>query len=327
MTSTQLQYVDIKQCPLCGSAEKQLLFKAKDILMGQPGEFAVEQCVKCNFRFTNPRPSFENIFDYYTKDYHCYRDDRTSTNKIIEPLPTQKMTVTDSIKYHFHGGFWGSRGWVLPNLPKGAKILEIGCGGGGFIRECISHGWDTIGTDLNSELESTITSMGAKFIKTTLPIIDLPDNSLDAVFAWQVLEHLYQPIETLEEIKRVLKPNGIFAFSVPNSDCWQFHFFKDKWAGLQVPTHVSHFSAKSIQQVVEKSGLNVINIHGQNTIGCLLPSMLIWMGRENVTIGQQWTSINLVNKIIDRFLSVTISLIFGKTQSERLTIVCNKNNE
>ncbi|WP_330202760.1 class I SAM-dependent methyltransferase [Cyanobacterium sp. Dongsha4] len=324
MTITKSEYIELKNCPLCGSSEKRLLFKAHDLLMGQGGEFGVEQCIKCDFRFTNPRPPAENIFDYYTRDYHCYRDDNISTNKIIESSTSEKIQSNDSVKYGFYGGFWGSRGWAIPNLNKGATVLELGCGSGGFIRECISRGWNTIGTDLNRDLQSTIFNMGAKFIETNLPSINLPDNHLDAVFAWQVLEHLYQPIETLEEIKRVLKPQGIFAFSVPNSDCWQFHLFKNKWAGLQVPTHVSHFSEKSIRQVVEKSGLNIVEIYGQNTIGCLFPSILLWRGKTSVTLNQQWTPINFVNKLIDRFLSIFVYLIFGKNQAERLTVICVK---
>jgi SAM-dependent methyltransferase len=322
------QYVDIKKCPLCGSSEKYLLFKASDLLMGQPGEFAVEQCIKCGFRFTNPRPCLESIFDYYTKDYHCYKDNRSSTKEVIESSHDQQITISnDCSQYCFHGGFWGSRGWVLPNIPKGSKVLEIGCGSGGFIRKCIAHGWDAIGTDLNPELESAISNMGARFIKTTLPRIEIPDNSLDAVFAWQVLEHLYQPIETLQEIRRVLKPNGMFAFSVPNSDCWQFHFFKNKWAGLQVPTHVSHFSEKSIRQVVEQSGLKTMGIYGQNTVGCLYPSLLLWRGLDNVSLNQQWTSNDLINKVIDRFLSIFIAIIFGSKQAERLIVICIKEEQ
>ncbi|BAQ61189.1 SAM-dependent methyltransferase BT3209 [Geminocystis sp. NIES-3708] len=324
MTIAKFEYIELKNCPLCGSPEKRLLFKANDLLMGQPGEFGVEQCIECDFRFTNPRPPAENIFDYYTKDYHCYRDDRISTNKIIESSASEKIVSNDSLKYSFYGGFWGSRGWVIPNLSKGATVLELGCGSGSFVRECVSRGWNTIGTDLNQDLQSTIVNMGAKFIETNLPLINLSDNHLDAVFAWQVLEHLYQPIETLEEIKRVLKPNGIFAFSVPNSDCWQFNLFKNKWAGLQVPTHVSHFSQKSIHQVVEKSGLKIIGIYAQNTVGCLYPSILLSQGLDNVSLSQQWTSINFVNKLVDRFLSIFISLIFGVKQAERLTVICLK---
>ncbi|WPF88365.1 class I SAM-dependent methyltransferase [Cyanobacterium aponinum AL20118] len=324
MAIDQSEYIELKNCPLCGSSEKHLLFKAHDLLMGQPGEFGVEQCLQCDFRFTNPRPPAESIFDYYTKNYHCYRDDGICTNKTIESSTSEKTVSNECLKYSFYGGFWGSRGWVIPNLSKGATVLELGCGSGGFVRECVSRGWNTIGTDLNRDLQSNIFNMGAKFIETNLPSINLPDNHLDAVFAWQVLEHLYQPIETLEEIKRVLKPQGIFAFSVPNSDCWQFHLFKNKWAGLQVPTHVSHFSEKSIRQVVEKSGLNIVEIYGQNTIGCLYPSILFWSGKTSVTLSQQWTPINFINKLVDRFLSIFVSLIFGKNQAERLTVICVK---
>ncbi|WP_190556718.1 class I SAM-dependent methyltransferase [Anabaena sphaerica] len=327
MNCSESKYLDLQKCPLCGSLNSQLLFKANDILMGKPGEYNIEECTECSFRFTNPRPYAEDIFNYYTSDYHCYRDDNRKKNDVTESSDLENKVFTSNSGYTLHGGFWGSRGWVFPNLQKGAKILEIGCGSGGFIRECIARRWETLGMDLNPDLEPVITQMGAKFLPTTLPIIDLPDSYLDAVFAWQVIEHLYEPVETLTEIQRILKPNGILAFSVPNSDCWQFHLFKDKWAGLQVPTHVSHFSEKTIRQVVEKSGLKVVEIYGQNTIGCLCPSILFSMGRKNVSLSDQWTPLSSVNKIIDRFLSILISLLFGRNQAERLTVICINNSQ
>jgi SAM-dependent methyltransferase len=323
------KYINLQQCPLCGSYEKKLLFKATDVLMRKPGEFGIEECTECSFRFTNPRISIEDIFNYYTTDYHCYKGEQSVPKKnLINEIDLSK-SKTDSINlkkididYELVGGFWGCRAWVLPKISSGATVLELGCGNGSFIKVCVSRQWKTIGSDLNPDLENVIKAIGGDFIYTELPKIELPDNSLDAVFAWQVLEHLYEPIETLREIERVLKPDGIFAFSVPNSDCWQFKFFKDKWAGLQVPTHISHFSEKTICQLVEKSGLQIVEIYEQNTIGCLYPSILLWMGQKNVSLSDQWTPISLINKGVDRVISILVGLILGKNQAERLTVVC-----
>jgi SAM-dependent methyltransferase len=321
------EYIELQKCPLCGNTRKNTLFTARDLLMNCPGDFRVEQCSECGFKYTNPRPSPDSILEYYTSEYYAYHSSSKIeiTPKYLEPKT--KISFTRKA-YNLDGGYYGCRAWVFPQLAKGSRVLELGCGSGSFIRQCVYRGWETTGMDLNPDLESIIGELGAKFVPTTLPKIDFPDNSLDAVFAWQVVEHLYDPVTTVAEVKRVLKPGGIFAFSVPNSECWQFFFFKDKWAGLQVPTHLNHFSASTLKRLVNLAGLSLIKIYPQNTIGCLFPSILLSMNKTRVSltpeIQNRWMSLSL--KIIDRVAGILISSFGGIQQAERLTVICEKKS-
>jgi O-antigen biosynthesis protein len=67
--------------------------------------------------------------------------------------------------------------------------------------------------------------------------IPLPDNSFDVVTAQDFLEHLdpRNKIKIAEEIYRVLKPGGIFAFEVPSTDGCNRGAFSD-------PTHLSFYN-------------------------------------------------------------------------------------
>jgi 2-polyprenyl-3-methyl-5-hydroxy-6-metoxy-1,4-benzoquinol methylase len=54
-------------------------------------------------------------------------------------------------------------------------------------------------------------------------------NSLDFITFWEVLEHIDNPKEVVEEVKRLLKPGGYMIISVPNIECIYSKLFKQFW--------------------------------------------------------------------------------------------------
>jgi len=109
---------------------------------------------------------------------------------------------------------------LLEGLGRDAKLLEIGCGNGRFLDNLKKRGFNNIwGADLNNYL----TNPEHAHIKVDLNTQKLPlaENEFDAVLAFQTIEHLENYFLIAQEARRVLKPNGLFIFSVPN----QFNIF------------------------------------------------------------------------------------------------------
>lgn len=90
------------------------------------------------------------------------------------------------------------------------KILDAGCGEGVLVEKYAQQGWDITGVDKN--YASSYVQEGSI---TALPFAD---NTFDTVLCLDVLEHLYYNDQNpaLNEIRRVLKPNGVVLFSCPN---------------------------------------------------------------------------------------------------------------
>ena len=87
----------------------------------------------------------------------------------------------------------------------------------------------------------------------TLEGLNLPNSSIEAIGAFDVLEHLEKPEILLTEIYRVLKPGGVFICSVPAYQ-WLFSDF-DISIG-----HYRRYSRKSLRNLIDSTGLKTQSI-------------------------------------------------------------------
>ena len=102
---------------------------------------------------------------------------------------------------------------LLDKQPKKSVIIDIGCRGTYFLEQLYKRGFTNIhGVDYVDRTGDFT------FHKLDLNYDNLPfaDNSVDMINCVQVLHALENPFNTVREIKRILKPNGIFIFDVIN---------------------------------------------------------------------------------------------------------------
>lgn len=130
------------------------------------------------------------------------------------------------------------------NLPKDAKILDLGCGPGYFLDEMKKREYtDVIGVTLSPGDVATCEGKGHTIKKYDLSFIPQKDGyydeSVDFIFCRQALEHSPYPIFTLMEYNRLLKQNSKMYIEVPAPDCDRRHEF-----------NLNHYSVLGIQQLV-----------------------------------------------------------------------------
>ena len=141
---------------------------------------------------------------------------------------------------------------VLELLDKaglsGRRVLDIGCGDAALSYLMVKAGWQVSGLDYSGTgLGLARQKFGenkarASFLRGDSCIIPVKDNSLDAVVAADIIEHLAEPERMLEEIRRVLKKGGAAGITTPV-----------KIAEIPGdPEHVKEFTETEYRAILEK---------------------------------------------------------------------------
>jgi ubiquinone/menaquinone biosynthesis C-methylase UbiE len=85
----------------------------------------------------------------------------------------------------------------------------------------------------------------------------IESSSVNTVTAWHVLEHLPEPKATFAEVRRILKPGGLFVIEVPNFTSWQARIGGPDWFHVDVPRHLLHFDRPSLAALLDEGNWTV----------------------------------------------------------------------
>lgn len=140
------------------------------------------------------------------------------------------------------------------DLPKDAKILDMGCGPGYFLDEMKERGYtDLTGATLSPGDIKLCESKGHKVGKYDLSFLPQKDGyydeSVDFIFLRHALEHSPYPIFTLMEYNRVLKQGSKMYIEVPAPDCERRHEYN--------PNHYSIFGANQLAALLNRTGFKI----------------------------------------------------------------------
>jgi SAM-dependent methyltransferase len=208
--------------PICHLCEKELREHLSHVQDPDTQEmFSILQCDHCKLEQTWPQPS--DLSPYYSQ-YHGGRHGFTANYCVSRRLSwIQKLTQS-----------------------KKGKLLDIGCGDGNFLLRAAKEGWQVVGVETNPNL-ALAAGLNVKKYLSEVHSLGL----FDCITLWHSLEHMPYPKKVLEEIRTLLKPNGLLVIAVPNAKGWQARFFGKKWLHRDVPRHLYHFDPHSLHYLLQ----------------------------------------------------------------------------
>ena len=138
------------------------------------------------------------------------------------------------------------------------RLLDFGCGGGAFLKTMADRGWQVTGLDASvGAAKSVQEDLGLTVLTGSLPHPELMPGSFDVVTMWQSLEHVHRPLAVLREAYQLLVPGGRLIVATPNIESLPFYWFGSSWFGLDLPRHLTHFTPKSLREMLETTGFRV----------------------------------------------------------------------
>ena len=210
-------------CRICGWTGDAYTLNAKEMQLETNETFEYFECENCHCLQISEIP--ENLEKYYGNSYYSYK-------KPVIKAPTSSQ----------------------PSNP--IPILDVGCGAGDFLCKLAQNGYTNLtGCDpfIEEDLEY---ENGIHIYKKEIHEMT---GQFDSIFLNDSFEHVTDPHEVMESIKRLMSPHGAARISVPVYPNIATEIFKENWFQIDAPRHICLHSKESMEYLAKQHGLKIVN--------------------------------------------------------------------
>ena len=221
-----------EQCPACdaAAAASEVLFMAA--LFGQPCR--IRRCRACGLVFKEWFRDAQSLVAMYPAGYVHFD---TSAQPGAAELNSAKQKLARCRRL---------LGDARP--PDEIRLLDVGCGAGGFVRIARALGYDADGID--PYLPDNLRSQG--LIRGTPA--DREAATYDIAVLLNVAEHVPVPQPLFAAVRRLLKPGGVLLITCPYGDSLARRFHRARWTHLSLDEHVLFWTPRSLRLALRRAG-------------------------------------------------------------------------
>lgn len=273
-------------CPACGGRTQ---------LPGlEKFGFVYVLCDDCGTLFLSPRPSPRQLETFYRESEavkfwstHFYKDTvEARREKMFRP---RAMLV----------------GELLDEYSEGDKgmFVDVGSGYGVFLEEVrrLERFSSLFGVEPNSNLADVCRNQGFTIVEKEMETIAEGEIQADFATAFEVLEHVFNPLDFLTAVRRILKPGGMLLFTTLTVSGFDIQVLWEKSKSVYPPHHINLISVKGMERLVERAGLHLMEL---STPGQLDVDIVRNMIKENPELP------------VPRFVSTLLNAAEGDTGHE-----------
>ncbi len=255
-------------CPACGSSD--FLFEFEKL------SFKYVSCKTCSTLFVNPRPPLEVLKKFYSNS------PSTSfwVNEFFKPVAEVRREKVFKPRAEYISK-------VIDNNKK-LVIGDIGAGFGLFLEEMKKMLPDNhyIAIEPSDDMAFICIEKGLETKRMFLEDIDDSEMCFDLLTAFELSEHLFDPVSFFKKAYSLLKPEGCLFLTTLNGKGFDIALLWEKSKSIASPQHLNFFNPTSIKYLLEGIGFEIVEIS--------TPCMLDWdivegmIKNEGVRQGRFW---------------------------------------
>lgn len=232
MTTSLAQAV---ACPVCNADAEHYCHKA-------PAEYYA--CRSCDTIFQYPMPTPDAMAEYVDREY------------VSGPYAAY-VRARDLKLLTFR-----ARARQIAARARGARLLDVGCACGYFVEAALESGLDPYGL----ELSDVAISAAPDVVRPRLMQGDVNHllaqrlEPFEVVTAFDIVEHVFDPIQFLASLTPLLRPGGLLVLTTPDTGHPLRRLMGSGWPMLQPLQHTVLFSRRSLAQALQKVGFMSIDL-------------------------------------------------------------------
>lgn len=305
--------IEYANCGFCGSESYRILYPAPEY--NPFYECRIVQCSTCGFIRTNPRPNKAFLMNLYANDFYTSKSYELSSIK----SKLKVFAMRHNLLYLYSH--------AIPfHVNKNASICDVGCGSGEWLAlmRIAFPNAELFGFEVEKNLALSV----AKACHGNVQYGDFlnngwPSNFFDYVTFWDVLEHIPDPLQVMQEVKRLLKPCGCVIILSPDIECIYARVFKRFWPALLFDQHLYHYSKNTLSQLLLSCELQPVKF--AKPFICPNASWNFYIVAENMKFkGLSKTSKHLLFIILARILEYFDKIRLSNLLPQHLMICAKK---
>ena len=235
--SIRAELAESTACYLCGNDAAEELFRKQGLRF--------VRC-ECGLVYMNPRPNALAL-------ERLYAFESAANDAWVEVL------LSDAEEEFQSGDFAHLLDLIAQHQPSG-RLLDVGCSIGRFLHLAQERGYDAEGLELGERAARIARERyGVEVREETLAKAGFADGTFDVISLVEVLEHLPQPREILQELRRILRPGGVAMLGVPNAASLGVLVLASE-ARTFNRNHLIFFNEETLETLLRQEGFRVLRV-------------------------------------------------------------------
>ena len=248
-------------------------------ILDKKNNFEVIDCERCGFKHAIPIPSDKELEEFYGKEFYS-----RVKPKYFSDYEEDLEWWMAAYRNHYN---------LLAKHTVGRRLLDIGSGPGYFLKCGREMGWDVLGFEPSKDAAEYSSKLGVEVVNDFFPGETIKKyGKFDAIYMKTVIEHIPDPEKLLRDAKNALVPGGVLCIISPNDynplqKILRENLGFEPW-WVSPPQHINYFDFKSIQSVLIRQGLSVVDSLGTFPMEFFLLSGINYIG--DAKVGRQCQS-------------------------------------